>query len=239
MDRDLAWEGCFNVRDLGGMPTTGGGRTRMGAIVRADDLNRLSEKGWDAGVSYGIRTVVDLRNDAELGADVAVRPAEIETVRVPLDDIEDRDFWEHVWANELDGSPLYFRLFFERKPQQCAAALKAIAHAQPGGVVFHCGRGRDRTGLIALVVLELAGVPPKDIVLDYQLSRDRVRLLDAALGEKDQGYEIAEILKRKETSEEVLILDLLGSGDIEEQLRTGGFGGHDVSALRSRFVERP
>jgi protein-tyrosine phosphatase len=235
--RDLAWEGCFNVRDLGDLPTENGGRTRRGSIVRADGLSRLTEKGWSALVDHGIRTVIDLRNDDELDGDVAARPEIVETFRIALDDIEDRDFWKHVWANDLDGSPLYFRLFLERKPHQCAAALKAIARAQPGGVVFHCGRGRDRTGLVALLVLELAGVSAHDIVADYELSTERVRLLDAALGEKDQGSEITEILRRKKASAEALILDLLVRGEIEEHLRAGGLAQEDVEALRNRFVE--
>lgn len=235
--RDLVWEGCFNVRDLGGLGTRDGGRTRRGSIVRADGLNRLTDNGWAALVAHGIRTVIDLRNDDELDSDVAARPESVETVHIALDDIEDRDFWEQVWANDLDGSPLYFRLFLERKPQQCAAALKAIAHAEPGGVVFHCGRGRDRTGLVALLVLEIAGVSADDIVADYGLSTDRVRLLDAALGENDQGSEIADILRRKKTSAEALILDLVGSGEIEKQLRAGGLALEDVKAVRNRFVE--
>lgn len=237
VERHLAWEGCFNVRDLGGLGTRDGGRTRRRSIVRADGLNLLTDNGWAALVGYGIRTVIDLRNEDELDHDVPARPESVETVRIALDDIDDRDFWEHVWANDLDGSPLYFRLFLERKPQRCVAALQAIAHAEPGGVVFHCGRGRDRTGLIALLVLDLAGASEDDIVADYELSTDRVRLLDAALGEEDQGSEIVKILRRKKTSAETLILDLLGSGGVEEQLRVGGLTQEDVQALRNRFVE--
>ncbi len=239
LERELVWDGCFNVRDLGGFRTRNGGTTRRGSIVRADGLNRLTDKGWVALVAHGIRTVIDLRNHDELDADVAARPARLDTIHIPLDDIEDRAFWEHVWSNDLDGSPLYFRLFMERKPQQCAAALKAITYAQPGGVVFHCGRGRDRTGLVTLLVLQLAGVSAHDVVADYELSTDGVRLLDAVLGEHDQGSEIAEILERKNTSAESLILDLLKSGEIEEQVRAGGLALEDVEALRTRFVEAP
>ncbi len=138
--------------------------------MRADGLNRLTDAGWSALESHGIRTVVDLRNDDELQADVGVSPAQIETVQVPLDDRADEGFWEHVRSNELDGSPLYFGLLLERKPHRCAAAVRAIADARPGGVVFHCGRGRDRTGLVALLVLALAGVSPDEIVADYEMS---------------------------------------------------------------------
>lgn len=239
IERELMWEGCFNVRDLGGFGTSDGGRTRRGGIVRADGLNRLTDAGWSALESHGIRTVIDLRNEDELQADVGIRPAHMETVRIPLDDLADNEFWEHVWRNELDGSPLYFRLFLERKPRQCAAAVGAIANARPGGVVFHCGRGRDRTGLVAILILALAGVSSADIVADYEMSTERVRQLEAALGEKDQGSEIAEILRRKQTSARALILDLLHTVDVEERLRIGGLKSRDLLALRDRFVEPP
>ena len=65
--RDLAWEGCLNVRDLGGHPTEDGGETRFGAYVRADNLERLTAAGWQALIDYGVRTVVDLRLAGERG----------------------------------------------------------------------------------------------------------------------------------------------------------------------------
>src|SRR6476661_685189 len=43
MDRHLQWEGCRNVRDLGGL-----GGIRLGALVRADSLARLTLAGWAA-----------------------------------------------------------------------------------------------------------------------------------------------------------------------------------------------
>ncbi len=239
LERDLRWDGCFNVRDLGGFRTGDGGRTRWGALVRADGLNRLTASGWSALEAHGVRTVVDLRNDDELDPDAAPRPPSVTTVRVPIDDIGDRGFWEEVWANELDGSPLYYRMFLERKPHQCASALAAVAQAPRGGVVFHCGRGRDRTGLVSLLLLGLVGVGVDDVASDYELSTARVRLLDAALGEHDQGDEIAAILERNNTSTSALIEDLLGSFDLAALLRKGGLHDDDVDALRKRFVDPP
>ena len=235
-ERDLVWDGCFNVRDLGGFRTLDGGKTRRGAIVRSDALSRLSVEAWRLVLSHGIRTVIDLRNEDELDADISGRPRELTTVNVPIDDLGDRELWDQIWSNKLDGSPLYFRLFLERKPQQCASAVRAIANAEPGGVVFHCGRGRDRTGLVALLVLALAGVDAEHIASDYELSTERVRRLDAALGEADQGAEIAGILRRKGTSARAVILDLLKNVDIEERLRAGGLQQSDLDRLRERFV---
>lgn len=235
-DRDLEWDGCFNVRDLGDFRTRDGRRTRPGAIVRADALDRLTERGWSSLQDCGVRTIVDLRNDDELIVQPAVRSESVRIIHVPLDDVEDRALWEYVRAEELDGSPLYFRMFLERKPHRCAAAIEAIAEAGPGGVVFHCGRGRDRTGLVSLLVLALAGVEPDDIVSDYELSTERVRRLDAALGEHDQGEEIAKILERKKVTIRASILDLLHSVDLEERLRAGGLRDRHLDALRGRFV---
>lgn len=128
-DRHLEWEGCFNVRDLGGIPVLGGGMIRPGAVVRSDSPERLTPVGWAAMVAHGVRTVIDLRNDQERQGDLWARPMELTTVHVPLDDAGDTEFWTYLWDNELDGSPLYYRPFLERKAQQCAAVIAAVARA--------------------------------------------------------------------------------------------------------------
>src|SRR5207244_3563890 len=64
-ERHLQWEGCFNVRDLGGFPTRSGGTTAWGAVVRSDSPAALTAAGWDALRAHGIRTVVDLRDQTE------------------------------------------------------------------------------------------------------------------------------------------------------------------------------
>jgi len=160
LDRNLDWEGCFNARDLGGLPTVGGRRTRWGAIVRSDSLDHLTTTAWSALEAHGIRTIVDLRNDEELGYEAQARPNGIATVHVPLDDIADNTFWEYLWQEELDGTPLLHRPFQERKPERFTAAVAAVARAGPGGAVVHCGIGRDRTGIVALLLLALVGVTP-------------------------------------------------------------------------------
>ena len=80
--RHLDWEGCFNVRDLGGLRTafsSGGRLTRRRCVVRSDAIGRLTAAGRSALHDYGVRTVVDLRNDGEGPDDVASRPAGLAT----------------------------------------------------------------------------------------------------------------------------------------------------------------
>jgi hypothetical protein len=236
--RDLDWDGCFNVRDLGRLAAGGGRETRWGAVVRADGLDHLTDRGWTALQAHGIRTIVDLRNDHEVveGPDVANRPVALTSVRVPLDDVADTEFWEHCWSNDLDGSPLYYQAFLDRKPERCAAAVAAVARAEPGGVVFHCGGGRDRTGLVTLLLLALVGVAPEEIASDYELSNVRLRRLWAARGEPDQSREIAEILTRKGTTARALVLDVLASLDAAAYLRSGGLTDRDLAAVRERLL---
>lgn len=157
VDRHLGWRGTYNARDLGGLPTVGGGVTGRGAIVRSDSLQELAAQGWEEVEAFGIRTVIDLRNESEIGADAAPRPASIETVNIPLDVTEDREFWD-VWENGPQfATPLYYQPHLERFPERSAAVLRAIVSAEPGGVVFHCQGGRDRAGQISLLALALPG----------------------------------------------------------------------------------
>ncbi|MEP6892607.1 MAG: tyrosine-protein phosphatase, partial [Gaiellaceae bacterium] len=68
-DRQLSWDGCHNVRDLGGLPIAAGGETRLGAVVRADSLRRLSVSGWTNALDYGVRRIVNLRFAEECARD--------------------------------------------------------------------------------------------------------------------------------------------------------------------------
>jgi protein-tyrosine phosphatase len=237
-DRDLHWDGCFNARDLGGLPAGGGRITRRGALVRADSLAGLTAAGWDALRAHGVRTVVDLRNDDEAaGGDAAPRPDGLATVRVALDGVEDTAFWD-VWASGPQfGTPLYYRPFLERAPERTARAVAAIARARPGGVAVHCVGGRDRTGLVAIAVLALLGVAPEHIAADYALSAPRLSARSAALGSADDGPVLEAFLAERGTTAEALVVDLLDAIDVEALLRAGGLTDDDLAALRARALD--
>ena len=63
--RDLDWPNCYNVRDLGGLPTLNKQTTQWRAVVRGDILNRLTPAGEQALREYGIRTVIDIERGAQ------------------------------------------------------------------------------------------------------------------------------------------------------------------------------
>jgi protein-tyrosine phosphatase len=214
--RALAWDGCSNVRDLGGLRTERGGETAWRAVVRSDSPDRLTAAGWEALAAYGIRTIVDLRNEDELGGE----PAGVDYVHLPLDGVEDAEFWAEWGSGPQFGTPLYYRPHLERFPERNAAAVRAIARAQPGGVLFHCVGGRDRTGQVAMLLLALAGVAPEEIAADYRLSGN------------DEGDEF---LAGRGTSSTEVILETLDGLDVETYLRASGVNDADLAGIRRRL----
>ena len=221
--RILAWEGCNNVRDLGGLRTADGGMTVLGNIVRGDCPARLTEQGWSELYAYGIRTIITLRTIGMLEneLDFTSPYPDILTVQAAIEDITDQEFL-HKWAiTELWGTPLYYQDALGRWPDKHAAVVSAIAQAQPGGVLFHCIRGHDRTGIIALILLALAGVRREEVLADYALSLD---------AERD------ELLRRHNTSVPEAIFGALDGLDAQSYLRMGGVSQEELDAVRRRLV---
>ncbi|MFI5606618.1 tyrosine-protein phosphatase [Amycolatopsis sp. NPDC051903] len=253
MDRTVTWEGFFNTRDLGDLPTRAGATTRRGAFYRAADLRFVTATGWAQARAAGLRTVIDLRNPAEIrpgaqqaaftgSARLAADPAGaggppgLTRVEFPLDDVDDTGLWRRISDEELDGSPLYYPLFLRHKAARCAALIETIAAAEPGGVLVHCGSGRDRTGLTALLLLSLADVEPGAIAADYDLSTEAVRPLYAALGVADQSPMIAALLGERGTTTTEALLTTLDGFDARQYLLAAGANTAALADVRRRLL---
>ncbi|MFI9814602.1 tyrosine-protein phosphatase [Saccharothrix variisporea] len=228
IDRHLPWDGCYNARDLGGLPA-GDRLTRRGAVVRSDAPDRLSAEGWAAVRAHGVRTILDLRNPSERGPE----PAGFTVLHVPIDDEDDVEMWTEIWESGINGTPLYFRPVLERKAHLLAEAVTAVAEAEPGGVLVHCAAGRDRTGLVSMLLLALVGVAPEDIADDYELSTARLAPGFAALGMPDQGPYIEMALAAKGVTAREAVLSVLADHDVEELL---DLPGPTLAALRERLL---
>ena len=217
--------------------TEDGGTLRRGAVIRSSSLHRLTDAGWEAVQSYGVRTLIDLRTHEQAAAKRQSPPPEIETLVVPLEeDLDDDPEFVRWGETGLLGTPLYYGPFLRRWPDRCAAALAAVAAAPPGGVVIQCGRGRDRTGLIVTLLLRLVGVTANEIVADYLLSGE-VERSEAArqLGIEDQSAQLRQVLDDHNTSVEASLLDFLETTDFTRSLRDSGLSSEDVALLRSRL----
>jgi len=183
-DRTARWDGAVNARDLGGLPTTTGA-IKEGRIYRMARSEGLTEAGWRRAYDEGVRTIVDLRNAAERQrwpTDPPVSDALLARffmINAPSEDPSDSEFLR-VCAPVLN-SPASYRDNLRLWPEKFAAIFRAIA-ASDGAVVIHCAAGRDRTGMVSMVLLSLAGVAPEVIADDYALAvraiEDHARLTE-------------------------------------------------------------
>jgi protein tyrosine/serine phosphatase len=245
--RHLAWEGCANVRDLGGHPTEDGGTTRFGAVVRADTVHRLTGAGWRDLVDHGVTRIVDLRFDEEREADP---PADL-----PVDVVHVSLFGKMLgepYTSYLDtlaaaaptaveATKVVYLDFLERFASRFPPVFRAIADAPEGAVLVHCHGGKDRTGLVVALLLSLAGVPRDEVVADYAVSErnlaDRQAVWEAE-AESDEERERRAQIGRCPPEAMRGVLDELDRryGSIRQYLLAAGSTNDELDAAMRRLV---
>jgi protein-tyrosine phosphatase len=191
--RHLPLEGTYNIRDIGGYPTTSGDTTRWRTFLRADSLHRLTPVAQQELIDYGLRTVIDLRFDHECSSAPNVFAASDEVTYVNISLLADAaPNAERRMLPDLES--IYKYILDERQ-----AVLKQVfdvmtAEAFP--VLIHCTAGKDRTGIISALMLGLAGVDHATIAADYALTAhyagamfDELRAQAATAGRDMSTYE--------------------------------------------------
>ena len=224
-------EGLVNVRDLGGLRRRDGSRMPHGVFYRSENVDWVTPAGWDALHAEGIRTLVDLRQPAERAKDSTARPDWLTVRCVDLDGLENTDFWKDYWDNGLVGTAMYYLPHVAAMPERAGAALSAIVTAPPGGVLFHCMGGRDRTGMIAMLLLAAADVEPEEIVDDYMETVRRGDVRAASANRNNDEAEIDEFCRGYGTTTEGAFRDALGGLDLDALLSAARFGAADRESL--------
>jgi protein-tyrosine phosphatase len=181
--RWIELEGADNTRDLGGLPVADGRYTRFGRLLRAGTLQDLTaDDVANLTEVLGIQTVVDLRlgDEAEregsaLGDIPAVRYLSLPlsgTGNIRSDTVAD--------AAEMDIVGHYVALL-EGSGANIVTAARVFADEPSLPAIFHCAAGKDRTGVLAAVVLDALGVSPQAIIADYALTGQRMKQISARL----------------------------------------------------------
>jgi protein-tyrosine phosphatase len=193
-DRRIQLEAGFNFRDLGGHETAGGRRVRTGVLYRADTLHRLTAADLDVLRGLGLRTVIDLRTRTELErfGRAGLTDDEVAHHHLPMvDEVRSPE----ARAREDEPTPvqrgeLYLRMLEGGGPA-VAASLRVLAARDSLPAVFHCTAGKDRTGVLAAVVLGQLGVPDDAIADDYALTEETVEATRAWLDANERDPERA------------------------------------------------
>ncbi|HSS59941.1 MAG TPA: tyrosine-protein phosphatase [Candidatus Limnocylindrales bacterium] len=160
----------MNTRDLGGLRHPGG-ITRYRVLVRSDDVSFLTDAGREAMRTYGVATVIDLRSQSERNGTFEARFS-----RRMGDDAHaiGVTYLHHELVDDAnlkrlgEASNMFERYLVMLNTRQPAFRdiFTSIAEAE-GGVLFHCFAGKDRTGLVAALLLSVAGVPEDEIAADF------------------------------------------------------------------------
>ena len=166
--------GCIhNVRDLGGYGTEHGGITRWNTIYRAGNLSQADAADWSILQEAGIKTILDLRSSSEVSSQPDQAPEDIQWFHMPLqtEQIDVDNLSESAKQAFEKSLKEGYLVMAGQNATMLAAALKKLTDClNQGAVLFHCSAGKDRTGVLASVILYLCGVDPEDIVADYQVS---------------------------------------------------------------------
>ncbi|WP_261568303.1 tyrosine-protein phosphatase [Frankia gtarii] len=167
--------GLVNLRDVGGMSTADGRRTRPGVLYRSE-MPKVGDRPPPESMVWPPRTVIDLRSAVERGPNphpLAALGAEIRVFPLLGDDAAPGRHTAASGAMEAGLQALYVAMVEHAAPQ--LAAIVDVVSTAPGPVLVHCAAGKDRTGVTIAVLLRLAGVVERDVLADYAATEQNMR----------------------------------------------------------------
>jgi protein-tyrosine phosphatase len=235
--RRIQVAGLGNLRDIGGYPARDGRTTRWRRLLRSDAPHVTDARGRAVLAGYELRTVLDLRTDAEA-----------EFAPVALDGIAARRLRISLLGPDVHRVPrqlgAIYRYLIDERGLVIAAAVSALAGAGRIPALVHCSAGKDRTGIVVGLVLSVLGVPDEVIAVDYALSAHRlnpaatnaIAQLQASSGLG--GAFAPELL----TSPPQLFLDVLAwvraaGGTVDGYLLSHGVSRAELGELREQLTE--
>jgi protein-tyrosine phosphatase len=246
-ERLIPLDGAFNFRDLGGYPVEGGRVTRWGRLFRSDTLHELSAADVATLRSLGLATVIDLRTARELArtgrgplgpepvryhhlsviGEGAAREADGEAMAAPGgDDLSERYLW-----------------YLDVGREALAEALVLLGDGDNYPLVFHCAAGKDRTGVLAALVLDIVGVDPSEIVADYLITEGRMELIlgryrsDPAFAARMAAVPTARFSVEAATMERFLAAVYGRFGGSEAWALEAGVPAESIERMRSLLLE--
>jgi len=230
----------YNARDLGGIRTALGPLTAYHRFVRSDEPSMLSDEDLASLLAYPIRTVIDLRSEEEISRRETPfkNLPDILFVNISLfesdPDVMDDPTVQVAVSHSL--GELYIHLL-ETRQEQVAEVFHQMVCAPQGAILFHCTHGKDRTGIIAALLLSLVQVSREDIIRNYAVTYDFIRpIVDPKIAAIPP--QMQHIFKSDASNMELFLdyIDANYQGQASIYLRSIGLTEDDVHALRCRLL---
>jgi protein-tyrosine phosphatase len=259
--RWIALEGAVNARDVGGIPLIDGGAVVAGRLLRSDNLQDLSPADVAHLVEdHGLRAVIDLRTGVEVRLEGPGPLLSDERVAVAHHSLypEAGEHTDVVLAEAVvpwqlgqgridlpDETPTVqtYMGYLEHRPDSILAALRTIATPHEGGAALvHCAAGKDRTGLIVALALEVAGAHRDAIIADYAVTGERIEAIVARLATTPtyardvEGHAATRHTPRPQSMARILEILDERHGSPTGWLRDKGLGDDELDTLRARLT---
>ncbi len=240
--RILHLEGTHNVRDLGGLETGPNTRTVSGRFLRADSLHDLSVGAQMMLLESGLKTVIDLRS-----------PKELERFPNPFADHDEVNYLNVSLFGSLfeseDANAIMPSLegIYVSALEMCRPAIRTVLETMANSeslTLFHCTAGKDRTGIIAALLLANAGVPDEAIAEDYALTENLAkpmleRLLEEGVNDGMERESYSKLLTAQASTMHATLGYLEGRfGGVQNYLKTGlELTPKSIETLRDKMLE--
>lgn len=235
-------EGVHNFREVGPYPLAGGGHIRPGMIYRSGALELMTEAdaAW-LGNDIHVKTILDLRHPEELtpGSNHALHERVLPLSIFPEGQTQESLIAELNGLYGLGPSPRRYLHYLEVGGERMAEAFQLFARQSAYPVLVHCTAGKDRTGVLVGMIMDVLGASHEDIAAEYGLSDASIdRLVDylRSTGRALQGSE-AEIRARLATPPERMagFIDLLHEkhGSAEAFFLAKGVTPSEIAAVRA------
>ncbi|WP_433323340.1 tyrosine-protein phosphatase [Spirillospora sp. CA-294931] len=262
--RWITLDGAVNVRDLGGLPTADGRTTRRGRALRADNLQDLTVTDIRTLLDdYSLKNVIDLRSGAEVDLEGPGPLTRVPSVTIhhlslfpeggrhtdvaadtPKVDIDRVLPWQNRpdMGAENDRSIHHYLGYMRDRADSIVAALRVMARTD-GSALVHCAAGKDRTGVVCALALEVAGVTREAVVTDYAQTGDR---LEAILGRLRSSTTYAEDIDSRPADSHLPRADIMEKfltrldeqhGGALDWLAANGWTPEDTTALQARLLD--
>ena len=237
-ERDVLLDGMVNVRDLGGFRTKTGQTTRYNVFLRGDAPYRISDSARHRVVEQGLHTVIDMRYAHE----VAQRPNRfagypgVDFYHIPLY-VETTYMGMIRQFRDLGG---WYCTILDQGGNPIRDILHVLARAE-GVCLLHCYIGKDRTGIVSALLLNVVGVSEADIIADYLQSQENLRAIHAELEGVRPFFvtksQFENIIAAKQEYITALLAHLSQKyTDAEGYMRAIGVLEEDIATLRQKLI---
>lgn len=234
----LKLDGAYNIRDLGGYKTLNGRKTKCGVFIRADGTGNLSEKDISILKNMGLSMVIDLRSEDEIKSYPSKLYGynEIKYVNIVM--------FDGVQSAIIQGSipssmgKMYVSLL-DRCHDKYVEIFRLFAENE-GLTLFNCTAGKDRTGVVAMLLLQLVGVSDEVIIDDYAVSEHNLKVATENQKKmlKKRGIKIPSYIFKANPKNMIYTLNHLKDtyGNSEKYLLSGGLKKSEINIIKAKFL---